>query len=426
MPLPEFKDVVTIGGHLYVRTAGALDIVLRTLREIGYQVEDLGSEEYQAKWSSMRPRTSRETMQREGWSMWYASLNVTRGKCGSCGGLIDIAGIRVHKHRCELCGAFTFLRFVDGTTVRFSFYDGDGRCSMRELSMRVRAYDDVKKRLILYEEPVPSRSWGVLPVDKAREELTRHRQQWTPVRSSHRVRLAKGLRKHIRRLKAAGRVAEACAIAGAHRLSPRARVLRCIAIPYDARSIYVSDRDVISLSEVQGEQYNHSMVKVWEGREYPEYFGDFPMPESLSIYEMWHWAPLEPSPMLHEKILHAGGLVSRCDYYYQDGRRAVYDGNYRSMRLFVEHCTTLDVAAWDAMIKRTDGSGPGTIRAIAAFCHPNAVARNEPNIGNVLVGVSKLMGGQRLTDDEAGALCDGLKDDAVRADFFSTMRRVGG
>jgi hypothetical protein len=93
------------------------------------------------------------------------------------------------------------------------------------------------------------------------------------------------------------------------------------------------------------------------------------------------------------------------------------------MRKFVENFTTLDIKAWDLMIARADKSGPGMIRTIAQFCHKNSEVTNKPNIGNVIVGFSKALGGDKLKGDEMAALADGLKDKKIANVFIDIFKR---
>ena len=175
------------------------------------------------------------------------------------------------------------------------------------------------------------------------------------------------------------------------------------------------------MHDVYGHHSNYREVNLYLGQEFEGMFGNLPVPETYNIYEAWHWMPLQPSPTLHEKIIHAAGMVSRCDYYYQDGRPAFYDIHLQRMRLFVEHFTVLDLEKWDAMIRRADKSGPGLIRTIAAFCHDKPIIKNEPNIGNVLVGLSKIASRQPLTDDEARAFRQGLENQKIRDNVLGIM-----
>ncbi len=152
---------------------------------------------------------------------------------------------------------------------------------------------------------------------------------------------------------------------------------------------------------------------------YPEFY--HPLRPSMSIFEAWHWAPLPRSPELHERIIHAARMVSRCDYYYQDGRPAFGGSAVTEMRLFVEHFTQLKLDEWDEMVRRASRSGPGMIRAIAMLCHPQAEIEDRPNIGNLLVGLSKIMTGKRLTGGEVTTMRSAAADPVTREQFDSIL-----
>ncbi|MDQ7815117.1 MAG: hypothetical protein RDU25_04920 [Patescibacteria group bacterium] len=142
-----------------------------------------------------------------------------------------------------------------------------------------------------------------------------------------------------------------------------------------------------------------------------------------NLYEAWHWAPLQPSPRLHEVILHAAGQTPDCGFYYQDGRQAFFDFHLFRMRLFVEHLTSLDLKRWNEMVKRAPKGGPEMIRAIAAFCHPQAVVTDRPNEGNILVAFGKALSGQKPTKRDLEAAADAWKDEAAGGAFRRAFGR---
>jgi len=194
-----------------------------------------------------------------------------------------------------------------------------------------------------------------------------------------------------------------------------------VAIPYDVYD-YNYDDLVIIISETWGHVNNHDIVNLYKGEEFSEY-GRLPLPESHSIYEAWHWAPLEPSPKLHEKIIHAAGMVSRKDYWYQDGRPAFYDIHFMRMNRFVKHFTSLDYNAWQDMMAHAPVDGPGMIDAIAHFCSDKPEVRDDPNIFNVINGAHKIAtalatGKNNLTSGEIAAMKRGLEDRSIREQFF--------
>ncbi len=93
----------------------------------------------------------------------------------------------------------------------------------------------------------------------------------------------------------------------------------------------------------------------------------FNKPETVSIFETWNWAPLNPSADLHRDIIYAIGMTSNCGFYNNDEDVAFKDFHLSRMRRFVEHFTTLPIGQWDEMIYRAKKSGPSMIRTIYSF-----------------------------------------------------------
>jgi len=311
--------VIAISGDLYVKTPEALEVLLAELRTTGYQIDNLRESDLRKR---LHADVDVEMMEKNGWSLWYAHLDVRRGKCGSCNGLISVAGICCHGHQCELCGAVTYYKVIDGSMVRFSFVQRDGdEHGMADITMKAQRWDTEAGYLYLYPE-IHDGLW--LRDKQTKRYFEANRDKWEEVTEDGQ---------------------------------------RLIRVRYPEPWDY--EVSAINPSEIHPHSWNHKIVLVWEGKEYDEYSRDFPLPKSISIYETWHWAPLERSPRLHERIIHAIGMVSDCGYYYQDGQPAFYDLHLENMRRFVEHFTELDLEEWDRVIPRTDRSGPGMIRAIA-------------------------------------------------------------
>ncbi|MBI4414641.1 MAG: hypothetical protein HY566_00190 [Candidatus Kerfeldbacteria bacterium] len=362
-------EIPNIG--LYVKTPEAFEALKAVLTKGGYDLKD-GSKD------ADHPVPH----------YWSAHLRkdvlVLSGMCGSCKGYIKVDGIRQHGHQCELCGAVTFRKFVDGTIIEFDFLkERERRGSSPSLRMRVKRYDAARKELWLYAQPEDGNDFNNWSAEKAKIVLERNRENY-------------------RNLENDGG--------------------QWIVIGYDAFSPYIESDAVISMMEIRGSEYNHRVVKLYDGKEYDDMAWGLPVPESYAIYEAWHWAPLKPSPTLHESIIHAGGLVADCGYYYQDGRPAAFDIHLQRMRLFVQHFTTLNPETWDEMITKAPRSGPGIIKAVAAFCHPDAIVENKPNIGNLLTGFADIAQGKKLTEEEIAGIADALKDDEIRRDFDEIMK----
>lgn len=363
----DIPGVVEIAGSLYAKSPEALKALLKALHAYGYEIKDCSHDDR---------RPEREVQQKKGWSLWFASLGEKvlqrRGKCNNCGSHIDTRGIRSHKHQCEICGEYTYLEFTDGTIVRLKFLSGEERRPLfsPKLKMRVYDYDETGQDLFLYAEPEDG-GFGDYRAEDAKQVLEQNQDKW---------------RKYV---------------------TPDGQQI--IVVHYNIYDPCIRPDDVIEMYDVWGHVQNHKIVKLFQGKEYDEW-DRLPVWESFSIYEAWHWMPLPPSPRLHEKIIGAAGMVADCGYYYQDGRQAFYEGHLRSMRLFVEHFTLLDLDGWDKMIARAPYSGPGMIRAVATFCHEHPEVTNAPNIGNVLVVLGKGISGERITEDELAAAADAMKD----------------
>ncbi|TFB09126.1 hypothetical protein E3V08_01320 [Candidatus Atribacteria bacterium MT.SAG.1] len=372
MAIIKIQDVIEIPNcGLYAKTPQALKSLSDDLEKKGYKIEDCSKD---------KNRLAREVQEKKGWHLWYVSLKddvyQRRGKCDSCGSYIDVRGIQSHKHKCEKCGEYTYLEYVDGSIVRFKFLldDNEQRTFEPTLRMKVFNYDDKLHCLLLYPGLENGNSLIL-------QTWQRNKDKWQEVEKDGK---------------------------------------RFIAIRYNPYSAYIENDAVISIYEVCGHQYNHKVVKLYDGKEYGD-FNSLPIPESYIIYETWHWAPLKPSPTLHERIIIAAGMVSDCGYYYQDGRSAFSNVHLERMHLFVKHFTTLDIKKWDKMIVGAPKSGPGMIKTVASFCDDHPKIKNRPNIGNLLVGLSKVCSGRNLTEAEKTSMVNALKDPKESKLFFDTF-----
>ncbi len=379
------NDAVWVAGDLYCKTPEALEIALETLRTTGYTVTDQRIDGYSIK----EGRTTPEQMEQNGWSLWYARLeDIDRGKCKSCQSYISRQGIRMHGHTCEACGEVTFYEMVEGSTISFRFVSTEHGWFDPYLRMTVKRWDTDGGWLYLRREIEPA-GWAMMTPEQAEVYLDEHCDKWELVDEDGQQLIK--LRFHMR-----------------HFGDP------------------VDDQTVIEPKDIFGHHINYDEVKVWESKEYSQYaFGDkrLPIPESISVYESWHWAPLEASPTLHERIIRAVHHVSDAGYYYQDGRPAWSRRSYEDMGVFVRHFTTLDADKWDRESFRFRLDGPCGIADVARFCHPDAVVENQPNIGNFLVGVNKLMSGDTLVGDETAAFKAAVESDPTTQDFMRRMNR---
>jgi len=186
---------------------------------------------------------------------------------------------------------------------------------------------------------------------------------------------------------------------------------RLVVFKYDL--VWNRDAAVIEPYDHFGSYYNHEIVKVWKGKQYNEY-DRLPVPETISIYESWHWAPLPVTPNLHSRILSFAGQTDDQGWHYQDGRPWFTSGHWTEMAKFVRHFTQLDADAFDRAWPSFRRDGPGGIADIAHFCHKEAVVQNDPNIGNVLIALDKGSRGEHMTQQEVEAAKHGLGDPLVK------------
>ncbi len=367
------EDVVWVSHNLYVKTPQALETVLTKLAEIGYNVKDGRKDEYSLE------RATPEQMEQNGWSLWFASLDIRYAKCGSCSAYITALGCQVHGATCSECGAVIYRKFVDGSTMRFEFVSDDCGWFSPELRLKVRRWDTDEGFLYFYTDFQES-GLSTVTGEKAENYMAQHTDKWELVNEDG---------------------------------------LALFKIHYPlATSGWITKDSVINPRDTWGDEQNHRIVKLWEGKEYSEY-GRLPVPDMISIYESWHWAPLEPSPTLHERLFSAINQVSRKDYWYQDGRPAFSRTTYELMGVFVRHFTSLDADEWDRRSRNFRLDGPGGIDDVANFCHPNPEVVDEPNFGNTLVALGKAFGGEPLTAREHEAALIGAADDP----FFGYRRK---
>lgn len=368
-------SLVAVSGSLYVKTPEALQVLFHELRAIGYEIDNLRQADYRKK-----NHVSVETMEKDGWSLWFAKLDTRRGKCGSCNQFISLSGIRSHGHTCELCGAVTYYDVIDGSLMRFSFIERDkGGSGMADIKMKVKRWDTQEGFIYFYPEVLDG-LW--LRGERALSYFNAYKDLWEEVTENE---------QKLIRMK-----------------YPQ---------PWDYNT------SVINPSDISGHFFNHSVVKVWEGKEYDEYSSDFPYPDSISIYESWNSKRHPVSPTLHTTILRATGQNDDKGWHYQDGRPWFTEKHWKNMSLFIRHFTELDADAFDKAWPSFRSAGPEGIDDLARFCHRDAQVRDEPNIGNLLIGVSEILsGGGYLTQGEISAVERAVADETV----MSTVKKIFG
>jgi hypothetical protein len=373
-------------GSLYVKKPEALPVLLEHLAAFGYNMRDTSAEA-----DSSRPKPPRSVQEKNGWGLWHGKLDEKvlshKGECDSCHQFIDTTGIHAHAHTCEHCGDYTYIRYRNGGQMRFGIDDERERI-FDDLTLIIHSYDAQKKRLLFYADPAEYRGKDL------------------PVRESIFTRTLTASYEELPRL-----IAQYPATFSHDEVDGD----RVIAVPHDVSTLERALHG-INPKEVTGEAENYSMVRLFLG-EKVKGLARLPIPEFISIYEAWHWAPLGPGPETYKKIMSAASMVSRKDYYYQDGRPAFNKEIINRMYRFVEAFTTFDANEVFAHAHR-HLSGPDFIDALAQATGNSEFIPTAPNIGNALELYAKL---DALAHGEnvglsTGEIVEGLK--SIDADDF--------
>lgn len=378
--------VEIVPGDFYAKSPVALKDLRKHLQDVGYDVKDSS-----AGVVGLGERPPRKVQEQEGWALWFGKLSdkvfQRKAECGSCKSLIDILGVQTHGHKCQKCNQPTYLEWVNGGEISFSVVD-DTSPSFRRPNFVIHSYDKDKQSLNLYVDPADC---------SQRKDRRMRNFDLTPEQSKDLVpELTKKFPQTFKLQKIGG--------------------VKVLTVNHKDDH-YVHEHG-INTSHIEGSVQNYRIVKLFGGKEFKEW-DSIPIPETVSLYEAWHWAPLKPSPGLYEKIMSAARQVSRKDYYYQDGRPAFVKKQLDWMLKFVEHFTTLDSNEVGKHIT-PDMSGPGLIDALAkATGHENHI-KTESNIFNGLILMDKINRNlhglaTEITPEEAEVGAEAIADD-IRGD----------
>lgn len=405
-------DIVHICSALYVKTPEALARLTEDLKAIGYEVKDCRHDKRREQEGH-----SVDEQEKNGWSLWYASMpDIRFGKCGSCGKLVKVNGIRCHGRMCEHCGAVLYREIVDGSTFKFRFTAKDYVMFEHQPAMKARRWDNDVGFLYLYR--------GVDATYIGDEfdggNLKREKRYHVEVHSDpsmvyvfsangkrHEVNAVSFEERDIRKLRenemaiAAYPDAWEAVEEDGHQL-----------MKVSHKKPWNRDAAIIECCDCFGHEFNSSIVKVWQGKEYGEW-DNLPIPESFSIYEAWHWGIKWPrSPRLHANVMSAAGQVSRQDYYHQDGRDAFWGVAFDRMERFIDHFTEIPVGEFKAALPRMRKDGPGFIEDFGAFCAGEQIPEieNHPNMWNTISAVCDMVGGKPISERQAAAALHGMND----------------
>jgi hypothetical protein len=330
--------------EIYVLKPEHLTPLLKELRAIGYEFEEKGvdpEDEYEKY-----DRTYRET---HAMSNWFGTLDTHRGKCSNCNSIISLSGIKSHKHKCEFCGEYTYLKIIPGSKVRFEFCSSARVAFATSIEATVHYWDDESGDLYLLKDSITSK--GLIGCDP-HKYLEQNQADWEDASLPD------------------------CS-------APLFRV-KYYNLPWQRDC---SKRSAIEMLDTYGHHWGHTIVNIFDGQEYPEFGFDkdkMPVPNMIHIYEAWHWAPLQPSPKLHEKLLSSVGMVPDIGFYHQDGRAAFSQSHIDGITDYIENLTSLNGEAWKQIAQSIPLDARGFITTLAYFCHNHPSVAEVPNVWNAV------------------------------------------
>jgi len=403
-------DIVQICSGLYVKTPEALKRLMEDLKAIGYEVKNCREEERRAQEGH-----TVEEQEQKGWSLWYASLpDIRFGKCGSCGKRVSVRGIRCHNRTCEHCGAVLYREIVDGSTFKFRFTAKDYVMFEHQPAMKARRWDNDAGVLYLYRgHDAYYKGSDPTWFDKDKSYFVEPHPDPTFVYAfdangnRHEVEAASFDEDSIKQLRANEKAIAEYPDAWEAVEEDGYQLMRVA-----HKKPWNRDEAVVECCDCHGHEFNSTIIKVWNDEEYGEW-SDLPVPESFSIYEAWHWGVQWPrSPQLHAKVMSAAGQVSRCDYYYQDGRPAFSGVVFDRMERFIDHFTEIPVEDFREMLPRMRKDGPGFINDLGSFCAGDDLPeiQNEPNMWNTISTVCDALSGRPVSERQMAAAKRGMED----------------
>lgn len=356
---PDIKDVIGIAHELHAKTDEALANALAYLSQ-DYDIKDCSKDKdhpHNGYYAHLKP-----------------SVYTRMTKCNFCLHLNTVLGCKCHGFRCYKCKQILWVEYMKGGTIRFSFANDERH---RYVSLFIHSYDESSQSILCYTKQARDNSWCTVPKEQFAAYMEQFKDDYEVVNID-----GKKLYKFY----------------------------------YNSKGMLRGD-EKIHMAETRrapmGNRCNYRETSIYKGQEFESYgFSDnIPACESYMLYRT---KPLEHNDRMSASIINMARQSSRCDYYYQDGRTAFYETPLRWIRSIVEHFTDLDIKEFDKFLDICRNDGPGFIIHLADWVGKKIgvkqYVQNEPNIGNLLVGVSKMVHGQYMTDNEKEAMKMAAKD----------------
>ncbi len=378
---PNVPGVVVIAGALHCKSREAFEALIDVLKD-DYDIKDC--------MESDKPHEGHFCTLKDTVAQRFA-------KCDQCHHLNTTRGCKRHGFTCAGCNQIIYRDHLPKGLMRFTFYPEKREYGFGCIAHEIHHFDHVNGQLYLKAEPADyNGSYSTFPKEKAKTYLEEHSEYYTEVQID-------------------GVWLLAIPYSGGGTLKDQ-----CIN-PWEI-SRWHSDEDIQHYRE----------VTIFKGTEYEGgLISGLPVPDSYMVHETYKRAPFKHDKKLSASIISMAGQVSRCDYYYQDGRSAFFEGSLNWMEQFIEHFTDLPMESdekyvgWKRFRVISPKDGPGFIKALALWVqHCTGVKQwveDSPNIGNLIEGACKIMNGQRMTSHEASVFAANLKDEKVGGEFMDIM-----
>ncbi len=303
---------------------------------------------------------------------WFAhlkdSVKQDFAKCNFCNHYSTRLGCRCHNYKCDKCGKVLWREYLNGGNIRFSFK----KCEeYKTVSLKIHSFLDKTQEIVCYPDYYKGNHWLTLTEDKFHAYMEEFKDEYRVI-------------------------------------GQKLYAFYCPNKRDENIKINIAE---VNRGDSEEEHCHYRYVTLYKGEECDK----LPVRDMYMIYDTYKDAPIKHTSKLAQNIIHAARQVARCDYYYQDGRDAFYDGQLKWMADYINHFT--DLKGFDRFTKVCRRDGPGFIVHLSYWVEAQTGVRqeiiNEPNIGNLIIGMSKL-GNERLTEDEFYTMLDAANDKKTR------------
>jgi hypothetical protein len=205
---------------------------------------------------------------------WYAHLGKEvlqrKGKCNLCNALIEVTGIHSHGRICESCNEVIYLEYVRGDKIRFIFRNHP---YLSDATLTFYDFDAENTRVYFYTDiPIHQKNnLYNMTLDKVQEALVEFKNDYEIVTKDG---------------------------------------IELYSFYYNLKGL-LNEKTHIDFCGTYGPSglNKTSIVNVYQGVEYSEFFGNLPIPESVTVYKDWNIIKDA------KEILNRSGINPRPEYY---------------------------------------------------------------------------------------------------------------